>query len=185
MKIFEEMGAQSLLPGAEADIKVVAQENTQFMTWAQQVAMQAKNPMNADMPPEANMIVMMQTFPLKPNPIIDHHPTHLVHHRRFALSEEFRSLTPETQALFVQHMVTAHYIPMIQELQTGIGPTGIVAAMMMQQQAPSGGGGGPQDKPGAPGGNKPKSGQPNRGKGGGGAPPTGQGTKVQPTIGSY
>jgi hypothetical protein len=189
MKIFEEMGATSLLPGAEADIKIVAQENTQFLSWAQQVTAQAGNPDNADMPPEANLLVMMQTFPLKPNPIIDHHPTHLVHHRRFALSEEYRMLAPEAQQMFIQHMVMAHYIPMLQELQTGIGPTGIVAAMMMQQQTPSGGGGGgggnPQDKPGAPGGNKPKSGQPDRGKGGGGAPPTGQGTKVQPTIGSY
>lgn len=177
MKIFEEMGATSLLPGAEADVKVVAQENAEFLAWAQQVTAQSKNPENQDIPPEASQLLAMQTFPLKPNPIIDHHPTHLVHHRRFALSEEFRGLSDDAKALFVQHMITAHYIPMIEELQTGIGPTGIVAQMMMAQQGPQ--------KPGQPGGNTAKSGQPQRGKGGGGPPPTGQGTKVEPTMGSY
>lgn len=180
MKIFEEMGATSLLPGAEADIKVVAQENAEFLAWGQSVTASQADPDNMGVPPEATLLLAMQTFPLKPNPVIDHHPTHLVHHRRFALSEEFRGLSDIVKQLFVEHMMTAHYVPMIQELQMGIGPTGIVAQMMMAQQ-----GGGAAQQPGAPGGNKPASGQPSRGKGGGGAPPTGNGTKVEPTMGSF
>lgn len=169
MKMFEEMGAQSLLPGAEADVKCVARENAEFKAWAQQLTLDSQQ--NPDDPPEARQMVAMQTSPLQGNPIIDHHPTHLVHHRRFALTDEFKAMDPMAKQIFVNHMIQAHYIPMLQELQTGIGPTGIVAAMMAQQaqQKPGGspqGGGGPQKKAS-------------------GAPPTGNGTRVEPTMGSY
>lgn len=167
MKMFEEMGAQSLLPGAEADIKVVAQENAAFREWAQRVTMEEQQG-PGDVPPEGIQEVALQSFPLKGNPIIDHHPTHLIHHRRYALSDEFRAMSPTAQQLFVQHMITAHYMPMLQELQTGIGPTGIVAAMMAAQQGPQqqGKGGGTSNPSGS-------------------QSPTGNGTKVQPTMGSY
>lgn len=173
MKMFEEMGAQSLLPGAEADVKCVARENAQFKAWAQQLTLDAQQ--NQDDPPEARQMVAQQTFPMQGNPIIDHHPTHLVHHRRFALSDDFKAMDPMAQQMFVQHMIQAHYIPMLQELQTGIGPTGIVAAMMAQQQGPQKPGGSPQGGGGAPAGKKPSGSQ----------SPMGNGTRVEPTMGSY
>lgn len=178
MKLFEEMGAQSLMPGAEADIKTVARENAQFREWGQRVTLEEQSGAG-DVPPEGIMAVAMSTFPLKGNPIIDHHPTHLIHHRRFALTDEFNAMSDMAKQLFVQHMVTAHYMPMLQELQTGIGPTGIAAAMMAAsqpggQKPGGGGGGGGQQPPGA--GNEGKSGSQS---------PTGSGTKVQPTMGSY
>jgi hypothetical protein len=169
MKMFEEMGATSLMPGAEADIKCVARENAQFKEWGQRVTLQEQQG-GADIPPEAIQQVAMQTFPLHGNPIIDHHPTHLIHHRRFALTDEFKAMSQVAQQLFVQHMITAHYMPMLQELQTGIGPTGIVAAMMAAQQPQGGPGKGPNQQP------KKESGSQS---------PMGMGTKVQPTMGSY
>lgn len=172
IKIFEEMGAQSLLPGAEADIKVVAEENAKFRAWAERVTIEEQQG-GGDVPPEMLGAVAQQTFPLKPNPIIDHHPTHLVHHRRFALSEEFRALSEVAQQLFVQHMIMAHYVPMLQEIQSGIGPTGIVAMMMAQQQGPQAGA---QKTSNPSGANKKPSGSQSD---------TGTGTKVEPTMGSY
>jgi hypothetical protein len=175
MKIFEELGATSLLPGAEADIKVVAEEDAKFMAWAQQVAKELEKPENADLPPDAVITGVMQTFPLKVEALLDHHPTHLVHHRRFAMTEEFRALPEICKQLFVQQHLTQHYMFMIQELQTGIGPGGIVAQMMMAQAGP-----------GQPGQSTPQGKSPKTGKGSGGEDnPTGSGTKVQPTMGSY
>ncbi|MGH2621679.1 MAG: hypothetical protein ACRDHG_14090, partial [Anaerolineales bacterium] len=183
MKIFEEMGAVSLMPGAEADIKIVAEENSKFMTWAQSVARQLKDvAKNGDeIPPEMLLQLIQTTSPLKPNPIIDHHPTHLVHHRRFALTEEFRALPDMAKALFIQHMIQAHYMPMLAELQTGIGPTGIAAQMMTAAAGPGQAG---QSNP-RPGGDS--GGQPKKGKGSGGETnPTGSGTKVDSnTMGNF
>lgn len=182
MKIFEEMGAVSLMPGAEADIKIVAEENAKFMGWATEVGKQLKEVQSTgeQIPPEPLMLLIQSTMPLKPNPIIDHHPTHLVHHRRYALTDEFRALPEMAQALFTQHMIQAHYMPMLQELQTGIGPTGIAAMMMMQAQGPGNKG------QSTPSGNGESGGQPKKGKGTGGEDkPTGSGTKVEPTMGSY
>jgi len=141
MKIYEELGAASFLPGAEADIKVVAEENHKFMTWAQesQQKIEMGGVQNA---PDPAMILQMliATFPLKGNPVIDHHPTHAVHHRRFALSEEFRALPQIFQDLFVQHLTTAHLPYLFQEAQTGLGMTGIMSGVlpMSDQQRTAG-----------------------------------------------
>ena len=132
MKIFEEMGMISLLPGAEADVKVVAEENARFMAWAQEAA---KSLGEGDVPPEQAIQLLLQTFPLKPNPIFDHHPTHVVHHRRLALTDAFRSLPDIFTQLFAQHLMTAHVPYLIQEATTGLGLTGIMAGML---PAPSG-----------------------------------------------
>jgi hypothetical protein len=100
-------------------------------------------------------MAMMATFPLEGNPIIDHHPTHLVHHRRMALTDAFRALPKVIQDMFVQHILQAHYLYMFQEQATGMGPTGTMggAAMAQQQQNAA------QAKSGNPGpGNQPKQG---------------------------
>jgi hypothetical protein len=133
MKMFEELGMTSLLPGAEADTKVVAEENARFMAWAQEVAKEVEA-LPDDMDPEEVLMALMATFPLKGNPIIDHHPTHLVHHRRLALSDAFRALPEMLQNLFTQHILQAHYTYMFAEVATGIGPTGVMAGIAAQQQ---------------------------------------------------
>jgi hypothetical protein len=148
IKIFEELGAESLLPGAEADIKVVAEENALFMQWAEQ-ASQALKSVGDEVPPEQSMALLLKTFPLRGNPILDHHPTHMVHHRRLGLSDRFRALPPIIQNLFVQHMLQAHYLPMVQETMVGMGPLSLAVGMMQQQQGPQGPG---QNRPQQPGG---------------------------------
>lgn len=157
MKIFEEMGMTSLLSGAEADVKVVAEENEKFMSWAQQIqqSLEADQEGSAALPPEQVMGAVMSTFPLEGNPVFDHHPTHLVHHRRFALSDKFRALPKVLQDMFAQHIVQAHYVYMAAEQATGMGPTGVMAGIM----APPAGHAGqsnPKGQPqqgGGPGGN--------------------------------
>lgn len=157
MKIFEEMGAASLLPGAEADIKIVAEENSKFIEWAEAAMKQIDQ--SADIDPQAIMLVLEATQPLEGSLVFDHHPTHLVHHRRFAQSERFRDLHPVLRKLFEQHVIRAHYLPMIQEISMGVGPTGIAVGAA---------GGGPAGQPGQPGQSKDKAGQPSRGAGPGG-----------------
>jgi hypothetical protein len=182
MKIFEEMGAVSLMPGAEADIKIVAEENARFMAWAQGVGQQLKDMQQQgdEVPPVLTAALIQSTMPLKPNPILDHHPTHLVHHRRFALTAEFRALPEMAQALFVQHLIQAHYMPMLTELQTGVGPTGIAAALMTQAAGP----GKPGQATPRPGGDS--QGKPKQNGPGGEDNPTGSGTKVDAnTMGNY
>jgi len=144
IKVFEEMGAQSLLPGADADIKVVAEENAKFMAWANQSKDIIADSEMKGIPPLAMTVLLQQTFPLKGNPILDHHPTHLIHHRRFGQSEEFRALPEALQQMYVMHMVYAHYLPMMAEGQ--IGPMGVALQMVAQEQAP--GQAGQNGKPG-------------------------------------
>ena len=134
LKLSEELGMTNLLMGAEADTKVVAEENMKFMAWAKQVQAALKSEEQAQtVPPEQIMQLLIQTFPIKGNPILDHHPTHVVHHRRFALTEEFRALPEVIQQLFVQHILMAHYPYLLQEVATGIGPTGVMAGILQQQ----------------------------------------------------
>ncbi len=160
MRIFEEMGASGLLPGAEADVKIVAEENAKFLAWAEQVT-RAIEGEHKDTPPERLMPILLMSVPVHGNLVLDHHPTHLVHHRRFALSEQFRSLHPILQQLFVQHVVREHYMPMLQETMVGMGPTGLMAGAMMQ--------GGPAGRKGTPGQSNDKNGEPSTGAGPGGA----------------
>lgn len=131
MKIAEVLGAANLLPGAEADIKVVAEENQKFMGWAQTAVRELSS---GGVDPVMALQALGQTFPLKGDVILDHHPTHMVHHRRFALSEKFRTLPEVLKRMFVQHMIMAHYVPMATEIATGTGPTGL-AALAAQSQA--------------------------------------------------
>ncbi len=153
MKMFEELGMTSLLPGAEADTKVVAEENARFMAWAQQVKKEVDE-LGDEVDPDAVVASLMATFPLEGNPVIDHHPTHLVHHRRLALSDDFRALPKMLQDLFVQHILQAHYMFMYQEVATGIGPTGVMVGIASQQaqqgnpgqSVPKGGGSNTQGK---------------------------------------
>jgi hypothetical protein len=153
MKIFEELGMTSLMPGAEADVKIVAEENASFLSWAENAVKQLQD---GQTPPEAALQLLMQTFPIKGNAVLDHHPTHVVHHRRFALSEQFRSLPRIMQDLFVMHIVKEHLPQLMVEAQTGMGITGMMAGLTMNGQ-----------------GNKQqsvsKTGQPSNGKGPGGA----------------
>lgn len=167
MKIFEELGMVNLLPGAEADTKVVAEENAKFMAWANEVKAsldaEAGNP---DFDPAGGIAAMMASFPLKGNPIIDHHPTHLVHHRRLALTDAFRQLPDILQQMFVQHILQAHYQYMFMEQMTGMGPTGVMGGLAMQQQ---------QQNPAPKSGNPAPGGQPKQGGGPGGALGKGEG----------
>ena len=136
MKIFEEMGMTSLLSGAEADTKVVAEENMKFMSWATQIQqeLETNQEQNQDLPPEQIMAAIMSTFPLEGNPVLDHHPTHLVHHRRLGLTDQFRALPKILQDMFVQHIVQAHYGYMLAEQASGMGPTGVMGGIAMAQQ---------------------------------------------------
>ena len=127
MKIFEELGMMELLPGAAADVKVVAEENAKFMAWAQQLQ---KELGDGSLPPEAALPAIQSTNPLNGNHMLDHHPTHMVHHRRFGLTEQFRALPEALQMIFIQHIMQAHLMPLLQEIQTGIGLTGVLAGMM-------------------------------------------------------
>ena len=150
--IFEEFGATSLLAGAEADIKIVAEENMMFMTWAQEAKAKVDEATIAGAPGEAVSMLLQQTFPIRGNAVLDHHPTHLIHHRRFALTEAFRALPQALQQMFVMHMVAAHYVPLVQEQMSGMGPMGLaIQANATMMGGPPGGpqagknaGGGPR-----------------------------------------
>ena len=157
LKLSEELGMTHLLMGAEADTKVVAEENMKFMTWAQEVTAALKQ--EEDEPlvdPQIVSQLLIQSFPIRGNPILDHHPTHVVHHRRFALSEAFRALPEPIQQLFTQHILTAHYPYLVQEAMTGLGPTGVMAGILEQQKGTQGQntpkGGRSQRQGGGPGG---------------------------------
>ena len=156
LRIFEEMGATNFLSGAEGDVKVVAEENQKFMRWAQETMNQINTLGENAPPPEVLYPMILQSFPLKGNPVIDHHPTHAVHHRRFALSEAFRSLPDVLQQLFTQHLVTAHLPYLLQEAQTGLGMTGLMTGMLPpspgQEKAGQSAGKGSPAQGGGPGG---------------------------------
>jgi hypothetical protein len=131
MKIFEEMGMTHLLPGAEADTKVTAEENARFMTWAQQ-AVQALDDGETD--PAVALPHLVATFPVKGSPIIDHHPTHVVHHRRLCLTDAFRSLPDIFQQMMIQHIVQDHLVFMFQEATMGnMGTTSLMAGLLPQE----------------------------------------------------
>lgn len=160
MKIFEELGTTSLMPGAEADTKVVAEENATFMEWAQGAMKELEG---SDLPPEAALPLLLKSFPIKGNAVLDHHPTHVVHHRRFALSEQFRSLPQIFKDLFVMHIVKEHLPQLMVEAQTGMGITGMMAGLTAQAGASQNG------QIGNKGQSVSKNGQPSKGNGPGGA----------------
>jgi hypothetical protein len=161
MKMFEELGMVSLLPGAEADTKVVAEENAKFMAWASSVQKGIEDQQgDPNFDPQGAISAALASFPLEGNPILDHHPTHLVHHRRLGLTDGFRQLPKVLQDMFVQHILQAHYQYMLMEQQTGMGPTGVMGAMAMQQ---------PQGQGAASSGNPAPGRTPQQGGGPGGA----------------
>ena len=132
MKVFEEMGMTHLLPGAEADTKVVAEENARFMTWAQQAVDTLSS---GETDPNVALPVLISTFPIRGNPVIDHHPTHTVHHRRLCLTDAFRSLPEVLQQMMIQHIVQEHLVYMFQDAMAGgMGTTSLMAGMLPQQQ---------------------------------------------------
>ena len=165
MKIFEELGMTSLLPGAEADVKVVAEENAKFMEWAQN-AQQQLEANTEEITPEAAIQLLLSTFPIKGSEIFDHHPTHVVHHRRFALSEAFRSLPDVFKQLFALHLQQEHLPYLLMEAQTGLGTTTLMGGMTQPPQ-------------GNAGQSTSKSGSPSQGKGPGGAETPFGGAKQQ------
>ena len=132
MKVFEEMGMTHLLPGAEADTKVVAEENARYMTWAQQ-AMDTLS--SGEVDPQVALPILISTFPIQGSPVIDHHPTHTVHHRRLCLTDAFRSLPEVLQQMMIQHIVQEHLVYMFQDAMAGgMGTTSLMAGMLPQQQ---------------------------------------------------
>lgn len=139
LKLAEELGMTHLILGAEADVRVVAEENMAFASWAAEVVGKLREEeADGTVPPEAIVSLLLSTFPLKGNPVLDHHPTHVVHHRRFALSEQFRDLPEPIQQLFVQHILVAHYPYMLQEAATGLGPTGVMSGILAAQAGRAG-----------------------------------------------
>lgn len=165
MKLFEELGATQLLPGAEADVKVVAEENMKFMEWAQHVQ-QGIEGQTEPIDPRLMTQVIMSSFPIHGNAVFDHHPTHVVHHRRFALSEQFRSLPQVVQQLFAMHIIQEHLPYLLMEAQTGLGISGLMSGMTP-----------PQQQQGNKGQSTSKKGSPEAGAGPGGSGPFGPGTK--------
>ncbi len=136
MKIFEQLGMADILPGAEADVKVVAEENAKFMAWAQSIA-KVMGEAGQELEDEVVM-QLLASSPLKGNVILDHHPTHMAHHRRLGISDAFRALPESIQNIFVQHIMAEHMMPAMAEQATGMGITGLAAQIGAVQQ-PGGG----------------------------------------------
>lgn len=166
MKIFEELGMTSLLPGAEADIKVVAEENAKFMTWAENAVLALGNPDQPLLDEQVAQVLM--ACPLSLDPIMDHHPTHAAHHRRLGLTDAFRDLPKVIQKCLSDHIQMHLVMGAQQQLMGNMGSSSTAMAMTASGESSGSPGGGSEGR--VQGSNTPKGGnQPNTGKGAGGA----------------
>lgn len=105
MRILEETGMQSLLPGIDRDKERAMRENAQFLDWAKKMAQQI---VQAQDPQAVLEIMQNQQPPIEINVLVDEHIQHFIHHRRFCMTDDYLALPKTFRAWFEQNHLAGH-----------------------------------------------------------------------------
>lgn len=104
IRILEESGMMSLIPGIDKDKEYAMKENAMFMQWAKA---QTQLLLNAQ-DPQAGAESQQEPPPIEVNSLVDEHITHFIQHRRFAMSEEYRMLPSQFRSWFETEHMAGH-----------------------------------------------------------------------------
>jgi hypothetical protein len=106
MRVLEEAGMLSLLPGVDLDKEHAMKENAVFLQAAKQLTIQL---MTADPQAQQQMIQQfIQNPPVQVNLLIDEHIAHFVYHRRFSMTDEYQALHPALRAWWESSQLAGH-----------------------------------------------------------------------------
>ena len=163
VKILQDVGLSNLLPGVEEDTKAAYNENANFMEWARNLMKVASSPSLPMQDLNSQGVNQLQTAMMSlpdgralaevfiVQPLVDNHALHFLTHRRFALSQEFRSLPEMAKQKFYEHMAEHQQMLMMSMVMPGMGvPTAADAAGQGQNQNQQGGNGPRQPTPRRP-----------------------------------
>ena len=89
MRMLEESGMLSMIPGVERDTEAAMRENAEFHKWASTMARAA---LEVEGPEQLAALMQASPPPVMISLLIDEHVSHFIHHRRYALSDEYRML---------------------------------------------------------------------------------------------
>ena len=88
LRMLEESGMLSMIPGVERDMEAAMRENAEFHKWASTLARGALELS----PEELQALISTSQPPVHISLLVDEHVSHFIHHRRYALSDEYRGL---------------------------------------------------------------------------------------------
>lgn len=112
MRMLEEAGMVSMIPGVERDTEAAMRENAEFLQWAK--GMTAAT-MQTQGPEEMARVLAMSPPPVSLSLLVDEHVNHFLYHRRFALTDEYRAL-PEQFKRWWEDVHMAGHLDAYQQL---------------------------------------------------------------------
>lgn len=129
LKMLEESGMMSMIPGVERDTEAAMRENAEFLRWARGMGVALQQVQG----PEA----MAQLMQVSPPPVslsllVDEHINHFIFHRRFALTDEYRAL-PDQFKRWWEDVHMAGHLDAYQQLIARGGVPGQLPPLMPQQ----------------------------------------------------
>ena len=89
LRMLEESGMLSMIPGVERDTEAAMRENAEFHQWASSLMTAA---MDVRGPEELAALMRVSPPPIGISLLVDEHVSHFIHHRRYALTDEYRRL---------------------------------------------------------------------------------------------
>lgn len=89
LKMLEESGMLSMMPGVERDTEAAMRENAEFLAWAKGMAQATREVQGPD---DLQRLLDASPPPVRISLLVDEHVNHFLYHRRFALTDEYRVL---------------------------------------------------------------------------------------------
>jgi len=129
LRMLEESGMLSMIPGVERDTEAAMRENAEFLRWARGMQAAMKEMQG---PEELARLMEISKPPVTLSLLVDEHINHFLYHRRFALSDEYRSL-PDPFKRWWEDVHLAGHLDAYQQLIARGGVPGMLPPLMPQQ----------------------------------------------------
>jgi hypothetical protein len=116
MRMLEVSGMLSMIPGVERDTEAAMRENAEFQRWASTMAQAA---MEVQGPDQLAALMRSAPPPVAISLLVDEHVSHFIHHRRYALSDEYRMLPEQFKRWWEDIHMAGHLDAYAQLLMRG------------------------------------------------------------------
>jgi len=129
LRMLEESGMLSMLPGVERDTEAAMRENAVFLKWAKALANAA---IELQGPEAVATLMRVAPPPVTLSLLVDEHTNHYIYHRRFALTDDYRAL-PEPFHRWWEDVHMAGHLDAYQQLIARGGVPGQLPPLMPQK----------------------------------------------------
>ena len=129
LRMLEESGMLSMIPGVERDTEAAMRENAQFLAWAKGLTQALREVQG---PEQMANLLRLAPPPVSLSLLVDEHVNHFLYHRRFALTDEYRAL-PDYFKRWWEDTHMAGHLDAYQQLIARGGVPGQLPPLMPQQ----------------------------------------------------